>query len=102
MFTWDPNGENLFTLVFIAGKMKWKSVSGVFVVERPIKNLNKPEQDIEASMLEAIIWAFIKDRPWDYPENFVIFNSIEKVKPSFTSIFLESNGKKSESHSFHL
>ena len=65
MFTWDPNGENLFTLVFIAGKMKWKSVSGVFVVERPIKNLNKPEQDIEASMLEAIIWAFIEDRPWD-------------------------------------
>ena len=106
MFTWDPNGENLFTLVFIAGKMKWKSVSGVVVVERPIKNLNKPESDIEASMLEAIIWAFIEDRPWDYPENFVIFNSIEKVKPSFLlssmCIFLESNGKKSESHSFHL
>ena len=78
MFTWDPNGENLFTLVFIAEKMKWKSVSGVVVVERPIKNLNKLEWDIEASMLEAIIWAFIEDRPWDYPENFVIYSQLDR------------------------
>ena len=82
MFTWDPNGENLFTLVFIAGKMKWKSVSGVVVVERPIKNLNKPESDIEASMLEAIIWAFIEDRPWDYPENFVIYSQLDRKSKS--------------------
>ena len=82
MFTWDPNGENLFTLVFIVEKMKWKSVSGVAVVERPIKNLNKLEWDIEASMLEAIIWAFVEDRPWDYPENFVIYSQLDRKSKS--------------------
>ena len=58
--------------------MKWKSVLGVVVVERPIKNLNKLEWDIEASMLEAIIWAFIEDRLWDYPENFVICSQLDR------------------------
>ena len=41
--------------------MKSSFVSEVDRVERPIKNVNKPERDIETSMLNAIMQMFIKE-----------------------------------------
>ena len=51
--------KNLFTLVFIVGKMKSNFVLGVVGVKRSIKNVNKPERDIETSMLVATMQEFI-------------------------------------------
>ena len=43
----------MFTLLFIAGEMKWMFILGEVGVKQPIKNVNKPERDIETNLLEA-------------------------------------------------
>ena len=40
--------------------MKWDLVSGVVAVKQLIKNVKTPQQDIEPSMLEETIQAFIE------------------------------------------
>ena len=40
----------LFTLLFIAGEMKYNFVSPVVGVNQPIRNENKPEQNIKLSL----------------------------------------------------
>ena len=40
----------LFALLFIAGEMKYNFVSPVVGVNQPIKNENKPEQNIKISL----------------------------------------------------
>ena len=51
----------LFTLLFIAGGMKYSFVSAVVRVNRPIKNVNKAEWDIETNMLEATMETFMEE-----------------------------------------
>ena len=53
--------RNLFTLLFIADEMNYNFVLGVVRVNHPIKYVNKPEQNIETSMLEATIHSFIDE-----------------------------------------
>lgn len=49
----------MFTLLFITGKnQKFSSVVGVKV---PIKNVNKPRRNIQTSMSEAKMLAFIEE-----------------------------------------
>ena len=51
----------LFTLLFIAGGMKYNFVSAVVRVNRPIKNVNKAEWGMETNMLEATMQTFIEE-----------------------------------------
>ena len=51
----------LFTLLSIAGEMKCTFVPEMVGVKRPIKNVNKPEQNIETSMLKAKVKTFIEE-----------------------------------------
>ena len=52
----------LFTLLFTAGKMQFNFVSGVVGVKQPTKKRKQTrERDIETSMLEATIQAFIEE-----------------------------------------
>ena len=51
----------LFTLLFIASEIKYIFVSAVVVVNRPIKKCKKTERDIETSVLEITIQAFIEE-----------------------------------------
>ena len=59
------------------------------------------------SLLHIIISLFSHFRSWDYPGNFGIYSQLKSKAWSFTFLivvymFHESNGTKSESHSFHL
>ena len=48
-------------LLFIMGEMKWNFVLEVIGVKGPIKNGNKPRRDIEASISEATMQAFMEE-----------------------------------------
>ena len=50
----------LFTILFIVGEMKCNFISQVVQVDL-LKTVNKPERDIETSMLEATMQAFIEE-----------------------------------------
>ena len=51
----------MFTFFLFTGEIKWNLISEEVEVKRPIKNLNKPECDIEISVLEGTIQAFIRE-----------------------------------------
>ena len=50
----------LLTILFIVGEMKCNFISQVVQVDL-LKTVNKPERDIETSMLEATMQAFIEE-----------------------------------------
>ena len=65
-------------------KIKYNFISGVVQVD-PLKNKNKPEQDIETSVLEATMLAFIEELLKNFEEistqqltKISIFKTIDK------------------------
>ena len=53
--------EKMFTWLFIAGELKLNFVLGVVGAERPFKNVNKPEWDIETTMFTPTLQEFTEE-----------------------------------------
>ena len=51
----------MFTWLFIAGELKLNFVLGAVGAERPFKNVNKPEWDIETTLFSPTLQAFIEE-----------------------------------------